>query len=420
MIPSVVTSEPQQLPHLSHTGISAREYDGNGWAEIRGNPISKVGVFEYLGKSIDPVLEPERIYKVLRPEESLNNFETIKSFRLVPWIDDHPTRLLGPEEAGRVPAEKKGVQGTTGEEIYYSEGVLYANLKVFSEDLEDVIDSGKRELSVGYSCRYELSSGIWNGIHYDAIQRDIRGNHLATVTEGRMGPDVAVLDHMKFSLDAKDIKMADDPKKDEDVELSAEQVSEFLNKFGKDQAKLRGMIDKHFGSDASKEDDMNKGCDEDEEKKKEKEAADKAAKDAEEKEKSAKDAEEKKDKEASDARAKSAMDTVEKIKADVEEWKKNGVKNVMKEIKQRDILAQQIAGHHGSFDASEMTLGEVAQYGIKKAGLKCDAGQEVTVLSAYFTDRPAPARQVAFAIDSSEGADASEKSISDFYNKPAA
>lgn len=425
MIPDLLAPPSPDLPHKNRTGITAREPDLNGWAEIKGNPISKVGVFPYLGKSIDDRLEPERQYNVLRPEEELSSPETMQSFRLLPWVDDHPNRLLGPEDAGRVPAEEKGIHGVIGEDIYFDEGVLYANIKIFTDDLADLIESGKRELSIGYGCRYELSSGIWNGIHYDAIQRSIRGNHLATVTEGRMGPDVAVLDHLKVSFDAKDIKMADEPDdKDEDMEVTAEQVSDFLKKFGKDYGTVKGIVDKHFGADANKENDMNKpGCDEDEEKKKEKESADKAAADKAAADKSAKDADEEKEKEKAKEKeagdSKAALDAIDKLAKDVEDWKTNGTKKIMREIRQRDELAGQISGFVGSFDHAEMTLAEVAKYGADKLGLRVDTGHEASALAAYFHGRQPPAKQVGFAVDATEGKDSAQTSIADFYTKAA-
>lgn len=69
---------------------SARIKDSNGWIEIKGNPISKTGVFDYLGSSIGAP-DAGKIYKVYRPESALNNEETINSFKLLPWIDDHAT-----------------------------------------------------------------------------------------------------------------------------------------------------------------------------------------------------------------------------------------------------------------------------------------------------------------------------------------
>lgn len=401
---------------------TAREYDGNGWAEIKNNPISKVGVFPYLGKSIDPALEPEKVYMVYRPEEELSNAETIKSFRLVPWIDDHPSRLLGPSETGRVPAEEKGVHGVVGEDIYYEDGTLYANIKIFSDDLADIIESGKKELSVGYGCRYEIYSGIWNGQRYDAIQRSIRGNHLATVAEGRMGPDVAVLDHqMKFSLDAKDLKMADKEKdKDEDNKgPSMDEVMSTLKTLGENYNKMQGVIDKHFGKD-DKEDNMSKeNCDETEEEKKkreEKEAGDKAAKDAEEKEKE----KEAGDKSAQDASHKAVMDSLAEIRKDVAQFKGDYPKQVMREIKQRDQLAEKISGFHGAFDASEMTLNEVAKYGAEKFGLKVAPGQEVVALDAYLLNRAPPAEEATFSLAALDGKEKdATANVVDFYSKAA-
>src|SRR5690554_3928966 len=85
---------------------SNRTYDINGWAEIKGNPLSKVGVFPYSGAQISPDLGPDKIYYVYRPEEELNNQETIDSFKLIPWTDDHT--MLGKSDEGLTPAELKG------------------------------------------------------------------------------------------------------------------------------------------------------------------------------------------------------------------------------------------------------------------------------------------------------------------------
>ena len=180
---------------------SARTYDLNGWPEIKGNPISKVGVFDYLGADISPDLQPDRIYKVYRPKDELAHPETIDSFRLLPWTDEH--EMLGSEDEGLTPAERKGVHGVIGEDVYFEDGYLKGNIKIFSKKLAGLIENGKKELSIGYRCLYDLTPGVYDGQKYDAIQRSIRGNHLASVEEGRSGHDVAVLDHFRISLDSK-------------------------------------------------------------------------------------------------------------------------------------------------------------------------------------------------------------------------
>ena len=175
--------------------------DENGYITIPNNPISKAGVFQYLGKSISPELESETIYNVWRPEEELNNPETIESFRLTPWIPEHV--MLGD---GFTPAEAVGVQGVTGESVEFIGDTLYSKLKLFGEDLKKLIRAGLKELSCGFRCSWIIQSGVTpDGQKYDVIQRDIRGNHLASVESARMGSDVRVaMDRAVFALDSID------------------------------------------------------------------------------------------------------------------------------------------------------------------------------------------------------------------------
>ena len=197
--------------------MTARKYDANGWYEIPRNPISKAGVFPYTKKSIEYPgwqEDPQGIVNVYRPETALSDPETIESFRLIPWVDDH-TMLGDPDEGtGLTPPEQKGVHGTTGERIEYdpSDRTLYANLKLWSRSLADAIEAGKKELSMGFRCMYEYVNGVFEGQPYQAIQTHMRGNHSATVSAGRMGPGVAVLDHLTFALDASELREIKMPK----------------------------------------------------------------------------------------------------------------------------------------------------------------------------------------------------------------
>ena len=149
-----------------------------------------------MGKQISPSLEPDKIYQVYRPEEEIK--KAASTFKLVPLVDDHT--MLGPDFT---PAEQKGVHGVLGEDIQERNGTLFADVKIFSEQLKREIQDGKKELSLGYFCKYDLTPGQYNGMHYDAVQRDLKGNHIALVDNGRMGHDVRVMDAMAF--DALDI-----------------------------------------------------------------------------------------------------------------------------------------------------------------------------------------------------------------------
>lgn len=189
-----------------------KQIDYNDFWYIKDNPLSKVGVFPYLGKTISDELEPNKVYYVLRPEEELSKEDTLETFKLIPIVDDHT--MLGNKE-GMQPAEEKGVHGTIGTDVYYKDGIIYGDLKIFSESLKEEIENGKKELSMGYFCDYELKDGEYEGQPYQAIQRNIRANHIALVQEGRMGADVRVLDHKITFDEIKEIKKMEEIQKEE-------------------------------------------------------------------------------------------------------------------------------------------------------------------------------------------------------------
>lgn len=179
----------------------SKTIDENGFWLVEDNPVSIEGVFPYYGKTIDKRLDPDRIYQVFRPFEELSTPETLKSFDGIPFIDGH--EMLGD---GFTPADKRPAAGVMMNPRAEN-GTLRADLKIFSEGLKDKIAGGKKELSLGYQCTYELRRGVWNGKPYDAIQRDLRGNHIALVDQGRMGAGVRVYDRA-ITCDALDITQA--------------------------------------------------------------------------------------------------------------------------------------------------------------------------------------------------------------------
>ena len=384
--------------------MSKRKYDDNGWLEVADNPISKVGVYPYLGSEIGAP-DPERIYHVYRPAEELSNQETIDSFKLLPFIDDH--EWLGKDGTA---AEKKGVQGFIGEQIRFEDPYLLGNIRVVSNAALTAIDNGKIELSPGYKAVYEFTEGVFDGQRYDAIQRSIRGNHLALVQEGRTGADVSVQDHVITIDTAELIKMTLEEMKAKIAELSEEEKAALLAALtpaatdAEEETKDEGEseeVDTDSASEASTalEEAVEEVV----------VAAEEAAEAAAtgepeliaEAEQSIEAAEEKLD-EASDdleaavmdslsKRLKAAKrgvktgDTVSALKAKIKRLERNALdsKQVMTEIAERDALAARVSKHVGTFDSAAMTKAEVAKYGVKKLGIKCPSGAEHIALGAY-------------------------------------
>ncbi len=387
-----IWATPENLPVPLHPGVheslnmhgedSARRTDMNGYVSIERNPVSRAGIFQYMGRSIGAP-EPDRIYNVYRPPEELQDPETLESFKLIPIVDDHT--MLGD---GFTPAEKKGIHGSTGEDVFFENDTLYSNLRIFSETVKKLIERGKKHLSLGYRCVYEAASGTYNGQAYDYIQRKLRGNHLALVDQSRC--DVLVLDSkhaMDYadvvisSIDSKGGKMAEEEKDKEKSEDGSVTLASL-------DAAVKELIEKF--EELKKE----KAEDEDEDKEKDKE------------EEEAKDESFAEQEEG--GKGEDAAEALQNIRAEFETFKKSGLKALVSEISERDALAKSLSYHIGTFDHADKTLAEVAKYGVRKLGIKCSSGQEKVALDGFLHNRTKPQDQKVYSMDSAASRKGSE------------
>ncbi len=104
---------------------------------------------------------------------------------------------------------------------------LAARLRVTDAELVSRIVDGQRELSIGFVADVHPEAGTHGGQRYDAVQRSLVGNHVASVAQGRAGPAVRVLldsahgsAELCYHLDVKS-----DP-----LDLEAPTVSKHTNK----------------------------------------------------------------------------------------------------------------------------------------------------------------------------------------------
>ncbi|WP_210338379.1 DUF2213 domain-containing protein [Bradyrhizobium genosp. L] len=178
---------------LSFDRASVRNYDANGWLHVKTTPISKANVCEYWGREIpgheDLGLRPDQKYKLLRHPDELR--KAASSFNNLPLLNKHvPISVLqyDPED----------VIGSTGSDTEFDHPYLNNSLAVWRKDGIDDVESGaKKQLSSAYRYRADMTPGEFEGERYDGVMRDIVGNHVAIVPEGRAGPDVVVGDSME-------------------------------------------------------------------------------------------------------------------------------------------------------------------------------------------------------------------------------
>jgi len=142
--------------------------------------LTRTGVFIYTDAS-------GRDFREWRPASEVFDAESLKSFELVPVTNDHPEGMVSAKNARDVSV------GTVGENVRRDERFVRAPLAINDAATIQQMERGKVELSCGYTADLEFRAGTTpDGEHFDAIQRNIRGNHVAIVDRGRAGPQVKV------------------------------------------------------------------------------------------------------------------------------------------------------------------------------------------------------------------------------------
>ena len=174
---------------------SVRTKDENGFLHVALTPISKATVNPYLGKEIEGSkehgFEPDKIYYGLRdPDELAKAASTFNGLPLL--LEHHPT------DAENLP--KEWVVGSMGTDAVFEKPYLKNSLTVTDAQAIQYIEDGTaKEISCTYRFTPDFTAGEYteadgSKVHYDFIMRDIKGNHVALVPEGRAGHDVKVAD----------------------------------------------------------------------------------------------------------------------------------------------------------------------------------------------------------------------------------
>lgn len=202
---------------------SMRSVDENGFLHVKISPLTRVQVAPYYGKEIPGwqslCLQPDKIYKGYRPESELKKISTVNSINGIPiQLRHHADFADNPAKDTRI-----GATGTDGEFKY---PFLMNSLHFFDKKAKELIESeALRELSLAYRYRPDFSkSGVTeDGQPYDFVMRDISGNHLALVEQGRAGHEVLVYDSKRSDMH-------------ENEELVSQLVNDALDK------KLSGIV----------------------------------------------------------------------------------------------------------------------------------------------------------------------------------
>jgi len=152
--------------------------------------IARTGIQVYQGFEVGrPELKDVRVY---RPDTEVFHADAVASLAHKPVTNEHPAVPVNASNWRDISVGHLG-----GEVLRDGEFVRVPLVLMDAEAIKEVRD-GKTQLSVGYSATLQWGDGTTPaGEKYDAIQSEIRANHVAITRAARGGPKLRMGDRSK-------------------------------------------------------------------------------------------------------------------------------------------------------------------------------------------------------------------------------
>lgn len=147
-------------------------------------PIARIGDYEY-SKDEVPIESNGKMVIIHRDEDEVFSPNAIMSFNGKPVTINHPSDFVTPENWNEYAhGTVQNVRRGEGEQA----DLLLADLIINTEKAINLVENGLREISCGYDATYEDEG---NG---EGRQKNIIGNHVALVLQGRAGSRCSIQD----------------------------------------------------------------------------------------------------------------------------------------------------------------------------------------------------------------------------------
>lgn len=163
---------------------SRRTSDGYLVADAR---VARTGIQVYSGAEVGrPDLATVRVY---RPEAEVFKDEALRSYAYRPVTVEHP------REAVTADNWRRHAVGQTGGDVARDGDFIRVPMVLMDAEAIKAVEAGKRQLSMGYSTDLRFEDGVTeDGQAYDAIQTNLKMNHLAVVATARGGSELKIGD----------------------------------------------------------------------------------------------------------------------------------------------------------------------------------------------------------------------------------
>ena len=164
--------------------------------------VARAGIQLYTAKELEMDGDESKIIRVYRPPEEVFAADAMASYAHRPVTVDHPSVMIDATNW------KEHAKGQTGDEVLRDGEFVRVPLMLMDKAAIVEWVDGKRELSMGYTMDLKIIDGETpDGEQYDAIQTNLRMNHLALVSRARGGSKLKLGDNKPEDSSMSDVKL---------------------------------------------------------------------------------------------------------------------------------------------------------------------------------------------------------------------
>jgi hypothetical protein len=169
--------------------VSGTRETADGYLVAEARSV-RTGIQQYLGSEVGKA--DMDVVNVYRPEEEVFADASLQSFSHSPMTMNHPADAVTADNWKELSVGEVSTAAKRDGEWVMLPLILKDRAAI------DAVKAGKCELSAGYTCTLDWTPGETpEGEAYDAIQRNIKINHLAVVDKARAGSKARIGDDVK-------------------------------------------------------------------------------------------------------------------------------------------------------------------------------------------------------------------------------
>lgn len=215
--------------------------------------VARTGIQNYLAGELGLDGDPNRVIRVYRPPEEVFAVDSMASYAHRPITIEHPSKLVDSKNW------KEHATGQTGDEVMRDGEFVRVPILLMDNDAIEAWKRGVKELSMGYTMDLDVVDGVTpEGESYDAVQRNLRMNHLALVAQARGGSQLKLGDNKPEDSNMELQKVTVDGLSVDTTPQGAEAIRKLQKELDEKEKKLDEMKKEHDEEKKEHDEDLEK------------------------------------------------------------------------------------------------------------------------------------------------------------------